>query len=563
MASGAPRDLTFRFLSDTDRFDLTDPAHQLDELGATAQDTGRQLDDLATADPRLDRVGDEARDTDRRLDDLADQAKSTGKRLDDLGDQAKAGGGKLDDLGDQAKSTASRVDDAFDAIARSSRSNLDKTREQLDKTSDGLDEFKDEASQSGREAAASFSGGFDDITDLVQETAANAFAGFGPVGAAAGIAAAAGIGFLVNAAQEAKERIKELAAGLLELRLDPSMDTAGGRIKQVLDQFKDDGNLTRFRDAAEQAGVKWADFVLAMTGDRAALDRVNAQIDATTGRYSALQDVLLTSGRAGTDLENALIDQGVALDDADRAASAYTDPTLSQLITRQDEAAQAAEDHAAAVSSLGDAIDGFADPATTYSELLATKQENERASAQATADATSSQSDSWADYARDVDISVSEYLTALAKQVTAQEDWADNLDTLARRGVQDGVLEQLAKLGPEGAPLVAKLTTASDAELAKLVDLYTRQGKAAGDRVAGGILDARPKVSSAASELRSEVRDRLAGRPITIPTNISPPAYAAASTVRSTIANMIGTVKVPVMLQNVPQSIWASPRYMP
>lgn len=57
--------------------------------------------------------------------------------------------------------------------------------------------------------------------------------------------------------------------------------------------------------------------------------------------------------------------------------------------------------------------------------------------------------------------------------------WADNMQELANRGVDEGLLEELARLGPEGAPYVQALVDASDEELANLSDTFATGGEAA------------------------------------------------------------------------------------
>lgn len=59
--------------------------------------------------------------------------------------------------------------------------------------------------------------------------------------------------------------------------------------------------------------------------------------------------------------------------------------------------------------------------------------------------------------------------------------WADNMVELARRGVDEGLLNQLSRLGPEGAPYVQALVDASDEELASLSETFAQGGDVALD----------------------------------------------------------------------------------
>ena len=63
------------------------------------------------------------------------------------------------------------------------------------------------------------------------------------------------------------------------------------------------------------------------------------------------------------------------------------------------------------------------------------------------------------------------------------EQWADDLATLAERGVDEGLLQELREMGPEGAGLVSEFVTASDEELAGLEEEWGRTGKNAKDQM--------------------------------------------------------------------------------
>lgn len=422
----------------------------------------------------------------------------------------------LDQLGDEAQQTAKRVDDAFDKIARSSKTAATKVDQNMEKAEGGLKEFRDEAGSTGRESAASFSGGFDDVADAIQETAANAFAGLGPLGAAAGLAAAVGIGFVVSEISKAKERVAELTGSFLDLRkegIDPATDAASHLVDEL-----DAAQLSKFKRDADELGVSYEVLRAAFDGNAEAIAIVrrevaryndeNARGNPMTGEQADLM--------AGLTLK--LNETETAYRNSGEAAKFLGD--------RQAEAVAATEAATRAVTDHAAALDGFTSPANTYTELLAAKEEKERATAEATAAATKSQKDSWEDYASAVSVSVSEYLAELERQVAAQETWATNLQTLAARGVDQGVLLELERLGPEGAPLIAQLTTASDAELAKMVALFGRQGAASGQAVASNLVGKAGAVSAAAAKVHAAAAVELA-RTITVPVKLEDATYAA------------------------------------
>src|SRR5690349_7362941 len=95
--------------------------------------------------------------------------------------------------GDKLERTFRDLAKDADSAGRKVGTNLD---DGFDKAKRGADDFKDEANSSLRETAASISS-VEDGLGAVQEIAANAFVGFGPVGAGAGLVAALGFGLLL------------------------------------------------------------------------------------------------------------------------------------------------------------------------------------------------------------------------------------------------------------------------------------------------------------------------------------------------------------------------------
>lgn len=179
-----------------------------------------------------------------------------------------------DSLDDLARETKVNSDKAADALTRDFKQAFDKVEREseqagksigrdfkrgTDKAGEGLDEFKDEANQTAKEAAASFDGSAESIADIFQELGANAFAGFGPAGAAAGIAAAAGIGIVISQLQEAEEkaheateRVASLVDELAEVDGDPAMLDWATRLRDLLKEVTDPKQWFEFWQAADK-----------------------------------------------------------------------------------------------------------------------------------------------------------------------------------------------------------------------------------------------------------------------------------------------------------------------
>jgi hypothetical protein len=226
-----------------------------------AKQAGQSVDDFADA-----------------IDDLQDAGKDAGR---------KTGKALEDGIKDGTKDAAKDVDkletkfkDVADASKKAGKDTGDGIKDGVKKGTDGskesLDEFKSEANSTAKESAASFDGSAESIIDSFQEIAANAFAGFGPAGALAGIAAAAGIGLVsasITGAQEDSEAFKEDVSALAESFID-----AGGRgeaaFEAVASKLKemaletDDGkdSLNDLADAADGSGRSYKDLATIVAG---------------------------------------------------------------------------------------------------------------------------------------------------------------------------------------------------------------------------------------------------------------------------------------------------------
>ena len=139
--------------------------------------------------------------------DIAANTRQAQASVKDLGEALDKVGGALDDVAKDGDQAGDKLERTFRDMGK----DADDAGKKIKKgVGDGLREAGDEAKSSGREAAASFSGEFSDVTDFVQETAANAFGGFGPIGAAAGLAAAVGIGLVGEELTRQQEQIAEM-----------------------------------------------------------------------------------------------------------------------------------------------------------------------------------------------------------------------------------------------------------------------------------------------------------------------------------------------------------------
>lgn len=253
------------------------------------------------------------------LSNVRDLLKGTKSAADAFDDVADSLDGVVKD-GDKAERELERN---FKDIANSAKKAGADTGDGMKKgLKDGLKDAKSEAGQSGREAAASFSGGFEDVADFLQETLANAFTGLGPLGAAVGVALAAAVGAALQGAADAQEKLAEartaaadLSKTLYEnkgklpvedainrvLELLPAERGAGNPFESFVNNWVDLGtNIDSVRTAARKADTPVSTFVRGLSGTD--LDATADSLEAIEGALTKLNDEANTGTRSNWEI---------------------------------------------------------------------------------------------------------------------------------------------------------------------------------------------------------------------------------------------------------------------
>ena len=104
---------------------------------------------------------------------------------------------------------------------------------------------------------------------------------------------------------------------------------------------------------------------------------------------------------------------------------------------------------------------------------------------------------------------INAYLSGLEEMIEAQINWAENMTLVAAR-VPSDVAEQLARLGPEAAPFIADLTTASEAEIERTIEAFRQGGAQIPEAFAGNMADAGPVLRAAAARWGQDIADGIA-----------------------------------------------------
>ncbi|PRY70197.1 hypothetical protein B0I08_101325 [Glaciihabitans tibetensis] len=344
------------------------------------------------AKPLTINVAANTRDAVRGAQDIGDALGEVADSLDDVGRDGGRSGDQLADAFNDSRREAGRLDGALEDLAntasRSSRTAGDDVssnmRRGTDDAQEGIREVGEEAAGTARETAASFDGSADSIVGAFQEVAANAFAGFGPAGMIAGLAAAAGIGLISahlakggEATDEFKEKVGALTAELLEVGRE-----GGPSLEYVVDQLKElaaateDGttNLGDLRDVADRAGSSFEDLAKIYSGNTDELSKLvqknkdyyaelEAQADRpdlTPAQTKAIQEKIVAQEEYNSYLFDAR-DKANAAAEAEANYAAAGGPEMEAKValieainTAYDDAAGAVEDYISEESGLFD-----------------------------------------------------------------------------------------------------------------------------------------------------------------------------------------------------------------
>lgn len=223
----------------------------------------------------------------------------------------------------------------------------------------------------------------------------------------------------------------------------------------------------------------------------------------------ALADAHREAARQQEDASRQLADAEAELSRTRADAAKAVQEAQKDVAKAQQDAAQVAKDSARQVSEAqAEAARAVRDAARDITDAEKALRDTRQEVARDTRSANDSVMESWARLRGDAQLTSQELLRELEKQVKDQEEWANNLISLAGR-VPDEMLAELADLGPGAAGIVATAASMSDAELKKFIDLHGRSGKEAGETFARNLADAGPVLREIAKQRGQEVADKV------------------------------------------------------
>lgn len=304
--------------------------------------------------------------------DIAANTRAAQRNVKDLGEAFDGVADSLDDVAREGDRSADKLESSFRDMVRTADDAGDKIKKKI---SGGLKDASSEAGQSGREAAASFSGEFDDVSDFVQETVANAFGGFGPIGAAAGVAAAAGLGILTAEMTKQQEAADEIRERLTSAYSDAA--EAGRTYLDTAQIIAEAQSLMFDKDRAEEyatllddqkrIGADWYTLVAAHTGDlnaqREIQSGINGLLESEAGTYETIRDGVQ---KVNPEVQGMADRWGLVIEESEKASGAARD--YKKFV---EEAGQSARDQADKTAQVaGERYAGIAEQYKNPQEMM-------------------------------------------------------------------------------------------------------------------------------------------------------------------------------------------------
>ena len=106
-------------------------------------------------------------------------------------------------------------------------------------------------------------------------------------------------------------------------------------------------------------------------------------------------------------------------------------------------------------------------------------------------------------------VSGQQLLTNLRGQAEAFDSWRENISDLAARGVDEGLIEELRKMGPKAGPEIAALNTLTDDELTEYVALWHSKNQSAREEAVSQLEQQRVEMQTKLTEIRQKASEQL------------------------------------------------------
>lgn len=217
-----------------------------------------------------------------------------------------------------------------------------------------------------------------------------------------------------------------------------TMEEASALQERYNELLEDESTIRQNKAELESKEAEWATQLEQKMMSQSEYNELMQQSSETLAAYSA-QEQELADKRVAINTEMAALD----------TATAQT--VISNAQAQQEATQAAAEAEEAEMERRKEALQSYTEAATNMFDTIETESE----------------------------LTTQQMIENMQANTEAVSTWADNLKTLAERGLDQGLLQELRDAGPESAATVAELVTATDEQLQQLSESYRAAGQAA------------------------------------------------------------------------------------
>lgn len=144
-----------------------------------------------------------------------------------------------------------------------------------------------------------------------------------------------------------------------------------------------------------------------------------------------------------------------------------------ELCEQQDLLRQYMDENVGVIDEQAQSMSDASDSCEEYAEALGEVDEELQKETESLQSALEKQVNSFDAVTEAAVVSKDEILKNLQDQLDAMENWAENMNTLAERGIDDGLLAKLANMGPEGAGYVQAFMDMTGPELEAAGEMFS------------------------------------------------------------------------------------------
>lgn len=257
-------------------------------------------------------------------------------------------------------------------------------------------------------------------------------------------------------AQQNLQEIEEKLNGIEEQRKKIGKESEKATKDGTVAYIEYNGEMMTAQENIQLIDEEEAKLLKSKEKQTEALDELNSKYDEANEKYQSVYDYTqaLTEGTQNN-----------------------TEATNQNTEAKKNNAAADSEKQEASAVSievLGQEQQAYNSLTTAQQEMAVTVTNGVLAMQESVQSALESQMDLFEEFDGGTEISTQKLLANMQSQVDGVSAWEQNLSALADKGINQGILQKLAEMGPQGSTYVAAFNNMTDEELAKANELWSQ-----------------------------------------------------------------------------------------